>query len=363
MNILFVVTKADLGGAQRFVFDLAHFFHTHGHQVTVGYGVPGSLTERLKEHHIPTHHFKHLTRNLNPFSAYLFSRELRKKTIEQGYDIVHFNSSNTFPGVFSLKNLLAKPRTIATLHGLSFIAPEHASRAKPVYALLYRHLLYNFNETVYLTERDQKNAVQQGLPVGTIIPLGIAAEPYLSREKALSELQVLNNRIQPDRFIVGAVGRLAYPKNIIFLIEHFTQLRRIIPNVQLVLIGDGPDRAYLESHIAEKKLTHDIILLGAVPQASRYLQAFNLLIVPSTYEGVPYIVLEALAAQIPVLASAVGGLPEVLPPSHLFKLTTEDFIDQLEKLANNNFPIPTAHHEHTLSSMAEKYLKLYHHTL
>ena len=240
MNILFVVTKADLGGAQRFVFDLAHYFHTQGHQVTVGYGVPGPLTERLTEHHIPTHHFKHLARNVNPFSAYLFSRELKKNALEQGYDVVHFNSSNTFPGVFGLKNLLHKPRTIATLHGLSFIAPEHASRAKPVYTLLYRLLLRNFNETVYLTERDQKNATQQGLPTGTIIPLGIAAELYLSRAKALSELQALNNRIQSDRFIVGAVGRLAYPKNIIFLIEHFTQLRRVIPNAQLVLIMNHP---------------------------------------------------------------------------------------------------------------------------
>lgn len=359
MNILFVITKAELGGAQRFVLDLAGYLQSQGHTVTVGYGEPGFLTEALSKQQIATHRFTNLKRGLNPFGAFRFQRELREFIRRNAFDVVHFNSSNTLLGIFGLNKLSKPPTTVATMHGLSFIAPEHKTLLKPFYTLIYQAILKKFNHVIYISNRDQKNAEHAGLPSGTVIPLGIPEESFLPQSEARHSLAFLDARLKPESFIIGAIGRLAYPKNIAFLVKNFHLIQKLIPHAQLLIIGDGPDREQLLKYIKELGLAQEIILLGSIPQAAHYLKALNLLVVPSTYEGVPYVVLEALQARIPLLLSAVGGMPEIVPPDFLFTLTGEDFKKQLTALKKNNFPLPPLLQERTLERMAQEYLHIY----
>lgn len=359
MKILLVITKAELGGAQRFVRDMAIFLRQAGHDVTVGYGTSGHLIESLGTATIATHRFQTLERSFNPFSALSFARELKNFVAEQGFDVVHCNSSNTLPGILLLSSLRKRPVTVATLHGLSFAAPEHSSPFKSFYTFLYRTLLRSFDKTVYISQRDRDNGLRTGLPEGYVVPLGIPEGRLLERNEARRKLVSFTTGADPRRFLIGFIGRLAYPKNIGFVVEHFDVIQKNIPNAQLLAIGDGPERPELVEKIKHRHLENDIFLLGSTADAAQYLKGIDLLVIPSVYEGVPYIALEALQARTPLLASAVGGLPELLPEQNLFELTAEDFDYKISLLKAKNFPAFPLPENRNIDRMAEAYLSLY----
>ena len=79
-----------------------------------------------------------------------------------------------------------------------------------------------------------------------------------------------------------------------------------------VAIGEGEERVLLERQIQSLELKDKVFLAGAVPEAARYLKAFDIFILPSRKEGLPYTILEAGLAGLPVVASAVGGIPEII---------------------------------------------------
>lgn len=78
------------------------------------------------------------------------------------------------------------------------------------------------------------------------------------------------------------------------------------------MFGDGEDRENLLEHIRSRGLTDTVLLLGFVPGAARYLKALDLFVLPSVKEGLPYTVMEAMAAGVPIVATRVGGIPDLI---------------------------------------------------
>ncbi|MBD8531327.1 MULTISPECIES: TIGR03088 family PEP-CTERM/XrtA system glycosyltransferase [unclassified Massilia] len=115
-------------------------------------------------------------------------------------------------------------------------------------------------------------------------------------------------------FVIGAVGRLQDVKNHAGLIDAFVRLRARVPDQQLrlVLVGDGPLRAQLEAQAAASGAGADIVFAGAHANVAALLGGFSLFALPSIAEGTPVTLLEAMASELPVVASAVGGIPEVV---------------------------------------------------
>jgi sugar transferase (PEP-CTERM/EpsH1 system associated) len=115
-------------------------------------------------------------------------------------------------------------------------------------------------------------------------------------------------------FVIGAVGRLQDVKNHAALIEAFARLRTRMPGqkLRLVLVGDGPLRARLEQQAADCGAGEDIVFAGAHADVAAVLGGFSLFALPSIAEGTPVTLLEAMASELPVVASNVGGIPEVV---------------------------------------------------
>ncbi len=147
------------------------------------------------------------------------------------------------------------------------------------------------------------------------------------------QIAVLRNAIQPERFddpdpayrallhgffgrprrrIVGAAGRLSPEKGFAVLVEAARRITQVDPSVGFVLFGDGPLREALSRQVAAGQLTESFVLTGYRRDLDRFLPFLDLLALPSFTEGLPNVVLEALAAGVPVVASAVGGTPEVV---------------------------------------------------
>ena len=118
--------------------------------------------------------------------------------------------------------------------------------------------------------------------------------------------------INADAKLIGMVARLQPVKGHSFLIDAAARVMRDHRNVHLVLVGDGPLRSEIESQIVRHGLTDRIHLLGDRSDASRLIPGFDFLVLSSLHEGSPNAVMEAMAAGVPVVATAVGGTKELI---------------------------------------------------
>lgn len=116
----------------------------------------------------------------------------------------------------------------------------------------------------------------------------------------------------PRSLIVGAAGRLSSEKGFAVLVDAAAVVLRALPEAGFVVFGDGPLRDELTRQIAARGLEGRFVLAGFRDDVDRFLPHLDLSVLPSFTEGLPNAVLEACAARVPVVATAVGGTPEVL---------------------------------------------------
>lgn len=117
---------------------------------------------------------------------------------------------------------------------------------------------------------------------------------------------------QPRSLIVGAAGRLSPEKGFDVLVAAAERVLRVNPSAGFVLFGEGPERARLQQRINAAGMSQTFILAGFRADIDRFVPHFDLLVLPSYTEGLPNVVLESFAAAVPVVATAVGGTPEVI---------------------------------------------------
>ena len=115
-----------------------------------------------------------------------------------------------------------------------------------------------------------------------------------------------------DVFIVSTVARLTWEKGVDVLLEGFARAVKVEPRLRLVIVGDGPQGVWLRERIAAEGLGDQVRLLGYVENARSLLGAFDAFALPSRTEGWPLSIMEAMAAGLPVVASGVGGIPELV---------------------------------------------------
>ena len=158
----------------------------------------------------------------------------------------------------------------------------------------------------------REHMLAEGYPADrvSVIHNGIDPGPVpgeLERQRARTALGVSD-----DTFLVGTAARLDPVKDLPTLITAFASLRHAQPRVRLAIAGDGPERARLEQQIAELGLGADIALLGHREDVRRLMPGFDLYVNSSISEGISVTILEAMAACVPVVATRVGGNPEIV---------------------------------------------------
>lgn len=182
-----------------------------------------------------------------------------------------------------------------------------------------RLLLYEWIECVSLRCVDRVIMVNENM----------RNHPRLAR-LAAAKLDVIENGISIDvsesvsssrpqlenytrsRFTYGAIGRLSPEKGFDILLEAFAGLVSAGNDVQLVILGEGEQRTFLETLVKDLGLEKRVLLPGFVPAARNYLSLFDVFVMSSLTEGLPMVLLEAMAAEIPIVATRVGGIPQVL---------------------------------------------------
>src|SRR6266508_5750579 len=140
--------------------------------------------------------------------------------------------------------------------------------------------------------------------------------------------------IPPDRFAVGWIGRMTAVKRTDDVLVAFKRLRDEGVDAVLCLVGDGPDRLQLERRAHELGVMRDTLFLGYQNDVAEYFAAFDAFMLPSANEGTPVTTIEALAAGTPVVATRVGGVPDVVRDGEDGFLVDPGDVDELaERLA------------------------------
>jgi glycosyltransferase involved in cell wall biosynthesis len=118
--------------------------------------------------------------------------------------------------------------------------------------------------------------------------------------------------VPPNAFVLGTIGRLVPTKGLTYLIEAFSQVKEQMPTAHLVLLGDGWLKLELEKQVANMRCRHSILFLGYRTNIEALLRGIDVFVLSSIAEGMPRIILEAMAAGVPCVATQVGGISEII---------------------------------------------------
>jgi len=337
-RILFIITQSEIGGAQRFLLEFAPFLAGKGHQITLAAGEgDGELFTKLESgimnHELRTCRIPHLVRNLNPFSDIKALFSILKIIKKERPNIVFLQSTKAgFLGSLATRFLTSnvkfdvkrqKPRIIYRIGGWSFRDPRSWWMNKILFWM--EKISAPWKDIIIVnSELDRQVAIDRKIaPADKLVKIynGIDADKleFLSKEKAVEKLVQYTKYNPPaggqNTKIVGTIANLYATKGIEYLIEAVNILYNIqhtTYDIQFVVIGEGKERPKLEALIQKYNLRSKFFLIGRVPNATQYLKAFDIFVLPSVKEGFPWVLLEAMAAEVPIISTKVGAVPEVI---------------------------------------------------
>jgi glycosyltransferase involved in cell wall biosynthesis len=325
-KILYIITQSEFGGAQRYVFDLATHLK-NGYQVVVAAGEDpkGELfinlwQADLHHYHIKTVYLKYLKRRVRPISDLKALGELRELIAKEKPDIIHLNSSKAgVLGSIAAKFQAAsfKFQVIYTAHGWVFNEPIGLLEKK-IYLWIEKRVSKYRDKIICVSEYDRQIALERGFPPEKLATIhnGIDFDNlnFLVKEVARQKLSQLTNHPINQSTVIGTIANLYPSKGIQYLIKAARAINYLLPDAMplFIVIGDGPEKAKLQRLIEKYKLENNFFLAGHLPYAYRYLKAFDIFTLSSVKEGFPYVVMEAMAAGLPVVGTSAGGVSEML---------------------------------------------------
>lgn len=312
IKVLYVITKGNWGGAQRYVFDLATNLPKSHFETAVAAGEGTMLKDALREEGVRVIELKPLARDMG------FRRDLDAfvglvrlfKAEKPG--VLHLNSSKA-AGLGVLAARVAKiPCIMVTIHGLPQNEPRQFLIRLLIKLATYATVLLS-HKTILISTRDKESFPRfPGIAKKLhLVLIGIKGSRTKSAEEARGD--IFANLKKPTELcagktIIGTVAELTRNKGLSFAVEAM----RDIPEALYIIVGGGEERANLERLIAERGLTDRVFLCGFMPDAKNLLKAFNIFLLPSLKEGLPYTLLEAGLVSRPVVASYVGGTPDII---------------------------------------------------
>jgi len=313
-KILYVITKSNFGGAQRYVYDMATSLPKDEHDVLVACGGRGDLCAKLNTAGIKTITIPHLTRNVRMFNDLRVFHSLLKIYRQERPDIVHLNSTK-IGGLGAVAGRFAGvPKILFTAHGWVYKEDRRWVLKKITYFLSWVTVLFSHN-TVVVSQNDYDLAPR--LWVTNKIKKvynGIDAFTPEEKERARDILlkKISSDTLSKNTIWLGSISELHKNKGLVYAINAIRELVKRGHDIVFFIIGEGDERKMLEQSIKENKIEKKVFLVGNIPNASLTLSAFDIFTLTSIKEGLPYTILEAGNVALPTVASHTGGIPEIV---------------------------------------------------
>ncbi len=294
--VLMVVDSLQMGGGERHAADLAIALHRRGIAVVIAGSAGGFLAAGIEREGIEVCVLggQVVKRRLGLCLAWRLRRLIHERQVQ----LVH---AHMYAGAAGSVLALAGS-------GLPLVRTEHSEAGwRGRWATLVGRLAYRRTAHIIAVSGPirQRLVERDGVPAErvTVIPCAMPEDSLPQPAPALPE----QLRGRP---LVGVVARLEPEKGVDVLLRAAPRILDHRPECAFMVVGDGPQRATLEAQAARLGLGSHVHFLGFRPDVRALLPLLEVLVVPSLSEGAPLVILEAMAAGVPVVASAVGGIPD-----------------------------------------------------
>jgi glycosyltransferase involved in cell wall biosynthesis len=352
-KILYVITKSNWGGAQRYVYDLAMKLPDKFESV-VAFGGSGILNEKLSSASVRTIAIPKLGRDISVFGDIAVFFSLIRIFLKEKPYVVHLNSSkigglgalagrvyNLLPKGNPLKSKSYKIKTkiIFTVHGWAFNEPRGFFQKTTIKFISWITVFLS-HKTIAVSQNDHKQGKNM-LFVDKKVHLVHSGIDNISLRKQTEAREIIlgkkASKLPENTLWIGTIAELTKNKGLEYAIEAIGKFNYKknkkdggflgavakpphrtanalsgVPPLVFTVIGDGEDKFKLSNIIKNAGLSKKVFLVGFRENASSLLNAFDIFLLPSLKEGLPYVVLEAGNANIPIIASHVGGIPEII---------------------------------------------------
>ena len=285
MKILQVITRSELGGAQTVVAHLANQLSQEHDVVLVAGEGDGKmwdmLSERVKKEYCPN-----LQRKISFKKDFSAALELRRLYNKYKPDVIHLHSSKA--GTLG-RMVFPRAKTVYTVHGF-----DSVRLAFRKFLPIERSLQYLCKSVVGVSDYDKVNLIAEGIKKNVIsISNGI---PKHSPADIRDILPLAKNKK-----IILSIARTVCPKRP----DIFVDIARKLPEYEFVWIGN-------QREMTELSMPENCHFIGNIADAGRYCASVDLFVLPSNYEGLPMVIIEAMSFGKPVVASDVGGVSEIV---------------------------------------------------
>jgi glycosyltransferase involved in cell wall biosynthesis len=316
-RVLHIITRMDVGGSSDDTLILVTRMPRPEFDSTLLSGptsdpVPG-LAENLAREAVPWIQVPYLQRPVSLPRDLMALRDLRRRIRALRPDIVHTHSSKAgFVGRLAAR-MAGVPRIFYTPHGHVF----HSYYGPPITRMFIRleRFAARFTERIVVltdAEAEQHLAVGVGRR-GQFVKIPSGVDLTTVRAEAAGGSRVRQELgLSSETPVVGAVARLVPVKGLGYLVAAMPEILRGCPETHLVLAGDGDQRSGLEGLARELAVADRVHFLGFRRDAAAVTAALNVFVLPSLNEGLGRVLVTAMALGVPIVATKVGGVPEVV---------------------------------------------------
>ena len=317
IRVLHVITRLIVGGAQENTIDTCHRLDRSRFEVDLlsgpQLGAEGELVSTVDRQRVGFMVLPSLVRELNPLKDLMALIGIWRVIRKRRYAIVHTHSSKA--GI--LGRIAAKcagvPVIVHTVHGWGFHDRMGRARRR-LYVFLERVCGRFTDRLVTVSARDTETGISLGIGVPeryVTIRSAIDIERFARAGRDVRKIRK-ELGMEPDSAMVGSIGRLSPQKAPQLFVKMAAEVLRSIPRVNFLYIGDGPLRSEMERMLRGLGIEGRVVLAGLRPDAPELLEAMDVFVLLSLWEGLPRTIPQAMAAGLPVVASDVGGAAEVV---------------------------------------------------
>lgn len=311
-RILFVVTQAHWGGVQSFLVRFAAELQKQGHTVLLAAAGDGALWDKAEQAGVPTHRLTKLHRDIQPIQDLAAIQELQTLYHRFAPDAIHLNSSKIgiLGSLAAASYRLQNPdvRIVYRIGGWSFLEPVSAAKkwlylkAEQWTARYKDHIL-----TVHPGDEELAKSLHIQPRIGIMTaPNGLELDSFqrhlLDRDAARSHLGLPSESV-----VFGLVSNAYVTKGLIPFVQGIDSFLLAHPEAYVCILGDGPQFSELQAAQHASPAKDRIRLMGQMSDATRLYRAFDIFVLPSKKEGMPWALLEAMASGLPCIATDVGA--------------------------------------------------------
>lgn len=328
-KILQLIDGGFLGGGQTNVLSIAKNADKTKYEVSIAAAGGEKFEDEVHKNNI---HFYPI--ELPKLLRTKYLKKLETLYEEQKFDLIH-----THGGVAGFYGRILKKhhpeiKCVHTIHGIHYINSSNLLR-KSVSKTIEQYLVQFTDRTICETHNDFLTAVKNKIAdrVKTdIIPNGIDVSKFANLKKNSALINELG--LNADNFIIGNISRFDEQKNQQLILQAAYFLIRKYPQMRFVFVGSGKHLKQMQDLTRDSNLEDYVIFAGEQENLVDYYSIFDIFVFPSLWEGMPYVLLEAMASRLPIICSNLPNLREVVKNDYsAFTINPRDMDDLFRKIS------------------------------